>query len=408
MRFNKLFLSIFFLFLLGGVSQAATYYAIQGGGNWNSSSTWAASTGQTVGGAGTPTATDDVIVDGTLTGTVTINATTCVAKSLDATSSAGTINFSSGQKLTVSGNVSLGGTISGTSTLAINATSTITPNGVTFPGVFSIGAVTVTLASDFNVGSLATTGAATLNGAFNLNDAGGLSLVTGGISGTATIVFTGTGTWSGNQLTVSNNVTINTSGTITLSNAQTLNYNTRTFKYISGTVVATGNTLAITGNATFDTNGMNFNNVQLSGNTTTLLSNFQCTGEMHNRTSGTYPSPIFSGAFNITAGSFSLWPTISSVSFTMPAGQTLTVTSTLTIVSIGSFTSTMKSGTSSSSMNLVFSGQPSGQKVSGAIFTDVDASSSPRSIYNWVGGTLTRTAGIYNVNMSNLGGFAIF
>jgi hypothetical protein len=125
-KFLKLFL--FFCFVvLGFTAQKAfafTCTAVAAGGNWNAAATWSGSCNST-----TPQNGDDVVIDGTMTGTVTVNVSTANLKSLDMTGNGGTVAGSSA--ITVTGltattqNVIFDGIISWTGTLNLNpATAT--------------------------------------------------------------------------------------------------------------------------------------------------------------------------------------------------------------------------------------------------------------------------------------------
>jgi hypothetical protein len=88
-------------------------------------------------------------------------------------------------------------------------------------------------------------------------------------------------------------------------------------------------------------------------------------------------------------------------SFTIASGRTITVNSKIGICGAGSinpsFVVTIKASSVSSTCYLVYLGTLTNQLVSGATFTDVDASGSSVAILNWQGGTLTRTSNIINV-----------
>ena len=170
-------LSILFLFVCGKV-EAATYYAINTGSlNWSSSASWATSSNQSTGGAGVPTASDTVFLDA-FSSNITVNTTTCVAASVDATGYTKTWTFTAGEILSVSGNVTFpsgtNGTIAGTGVLDLHTSSTVTPNSITFPGTINSSGGTVTLGGDLTVtGSFTNRGGSagasvTLSGAHNL------------------------------------------------------------------------------------------------------------------------------------------------------------------------------------------------------------------------------------------------
>lgn len=114
------------------------------------------------------------------------------------------------------------------------------------------------------------------------------------------------------------------------------------------------------------------------------------------------------GAYGWTVSNFYINPVgASNRSWTFPASQTLTVTNSIQY--LGQFvnstsTITIKSGTSSTAFNLVYTGTTSNENISEGIFTDVNATGSTATLSNYFGGTLTRTTNITNVNASNIGG----
>lgn len=120
------------LFVFTGKAEAATLYAKTAGGNWSSANTWSNISSAGVDNSGPPAATDDVIFD-IGSGNVTIDTTTCVAKTLTMTGYAGVLTHSSAQILTVSGNITLAaGTYSpadSTANLRMGATGTLTTAG---------------------------------------------------------------------------------------------------------------------------------------------------------------------------------------------------------------------------------------------------------------------------------------
>lgn len=399
---KKIILSIL-LFLFCSTAYATTYYAPTVGVSSWSTAVWATSSDQATGSSGPPTSSDTVILDG-YAGNVTCSTATCATGTYTETGGSsnyiGTLTVSSGDTLTVSGNVTLSSsaTHSGTGTLKFGASSTYISNGDTWPGGWSQGAFTLTIAESETVsGTFTTTGTSVVNGtSLNLNIGGGIALG-GNISGTATLVMNGTGTLSGLD-TISNNFTINTAGTITLNNtAGNWAYSTGTFTYTSGTIINTGNNLQLN-TCTMNAGGMTFGSVSITGSPTiTLLSNFN-TGTLRNNLSGTDSSVTFTGAYNVTVGTLQ-WDGNSANNFILPAGQTLNVTNTFQAFPHGN-TATFKSGTSSSPMYINYTGTVSNEQIVGTAFTDVTATGT--TLYNYAGSTLTRTVNIDNISSSNL------
>jgi hypothetical protein len=111
----------------------ATYYARSTGGNWSANTSWDSTSSSGAGPAGPPIAGDTAIFDSGSTGTITLTAAAACTV-LNMTGHGGTLALSY-NTLIVSGNVTIGGTItaSGAGGIAVNAASTIT-GGVAFPG----------------------------------------------------------------------------------------------------------------------------------------------------------------------------------------------------------------------------------------------------------------------------------
>lgn len=248
----------------------AVYTVANGGGNINAGATY-------VGGIA-PSSTDTIDFTAT-SGQLTVNTNFTIA-GIDFTNYVNTLTMSA--ILSVKGNVTLvaGMTIAGASRLSINATSTITSNGKTWPNAvdfnMTAGSQTVTVADDWNITGTVSflTNIATFNG--NKISVGG-SLTNNTNGGTTLFELVGTGTWTSSGF--KNSLTINTAGTITVSG--TVSYSTGTLTYIAGTVTTTGSTLSVTAASTLDISGINLNNITFGGTiTVTLLSDLNCTGTL--------------------------------------------------------------------------------------------------------------------------------
>src|SRR3989344_4247098 len=256
----------------------AARYFINGGvnSNWSTSGNWSATDGGAASGV-KPASTDDVFF--------TANSPNCTAdtagvgRPLNFAGYASPISMNAG--LTISGSVTLVSamTIAGTSGLTVSATATLTSNGKVWPNALTLnGAVTHTLADNWDVDGLLTFGATStttvING-FQITASAGVtcSSAAGSTSGTTNIILDGTGTFQGSSNTAQlrNNVTINTAGTITIGT--NLVYNTSTFTYTAGTVVTTSSTLTTASSTTFACNGITWDNVALSGVTVTMTFN---------------------------------------------------------------------------------------------------------------------------------------
>lgn len=306
--------------------------------NWNQAGSgttnWSATSGG-AGGASVPTSTDDVTFDGAGGGnsTATISATITV---LSFTVTGGyTSTITHNAVLTVAGNVTLNTsyTIAGSSGLTINATSTITSGGKTWPNAvtFSGALVTKTLVGNFTIlGTLTCSGSSqTINKTTTETlTVGGLT-VSENTNGTIDLYLTG-GTWS--HTAVSNKklgVNLFIQGNVTLG--ATVVYGTNTLTYVSGTVDATTNssTLYVYESCTLDTNGINWNNItlsnQASGGTVTLNSNLSISNTLELLTN----NYTFAGSYGLSCGVFSCTST-SAVTLTLKEAITYTVTSALT------------------------------------------------------------------------------
>lgn len=296
----------------------AARYWVGGNDNWDGTAgtKWATTSGG-AGGAAVPTSADDVFLDnGAGTGNVTITASaTC--KALDCTGYVNTLAGSSALQVNGSIIVVAGMTLSYTGTITVNATSTITSNGQTFPGSFIfLSTITITLADAFVV-----------TGNFTLN-AGGTSLFNGftasiggnfainapfNTASTTSFILNGTGTWSGGGR-VCNNLEINTAGTITISGSPVVGgVAGNVLKYTAGTAVTTGSTLVINGNYTINTGSLVWNNITSGGTgfTATLSSDLLIGG---NLSIGTSQPSAFNGFSVYIGGNLTLSAQISGTS----------------------------------------------------------------------------------------------
>jgi hypothetical protein len=225
---------------------------------------------------------------GLLTGTtsVTLNGTGTWSGSWGG-SSAGTgvyvnLTINTGGTITVSGAVNFLGALTHTagtvvttgSTLELRGPSTLKVSNIIWDNITIVGnSTTITLLGDLTLRGLLTssTGSViTING-YTIYASGGLTIVWSITRGTTNIVLNGTGTWSGSGV-LKNNLTINTNGTITVSGK--VRYDTGTLTYTTGTVVTTGSTLVVAAPATLNTNGIIWDAAILSGGSIGLTSAF--------------------------------------------------------------------------------------------------------------------------------------
>lgn len=430
--FKKLLLTLFSLFICS-IAHATTWYACSGGGNWNGATTWTSVQIDQVGciGAlGNPVAGDTATLNSS-SGNVTISAAAAAA-TIDETGYTGTLAFGTqtltltaasnltGAMTSTSGTISTSGNITLLATptgsfpiIKITGANTLTSGGFTWPGTLNLNvAGNVVLSGNWiNTGLVTYSSTTFLNSTtsetFTVN--GGLTMAANGGAGTATIIAGGgtissTGTGSG----LKNNLIFQGNSTIGL----TLALSAQTTKYVSGSVTVTGSTVVLNGATTFNINGMTLNNLFLSGTIPiTLSSNLTILGTLLNTVNvGTDAggSLTFSGAFNISVGTLTFNNnTGSQMVLTIPAGQTLTVTNAINTYGMTAFTTLIKSDTSSSSAFLNYTGTPANEDISRASFTDIDASGSSQTLYDWFAGTLTRTNKIVSVTAANIGGLFI-
>jgi hypothetical protein len=168
-----------------------------------------------------PTASDGHITTFDATSPAcSLGASNRVCQSFDASAYLNTLSFGT-RSLTVSGNIVLGAsmTITGTGTLIINDTGSITSNGYIVPLSFQFAGTskTYTLQDDLNLGPAA---ALSLNGttALTINNNGSAKVIyagenisssAAGSQGTAKFVMNGTGNLS-NTAAIRNDLEINT------------------------------------------------------------------------------------------------------------------------------------------------------------------------------------------------------
>jgi len=260
----------------------ANRYFINGGvdNNWGSTSNWSTTSGG-AGGSAVPLSTDDVFFDSS-SPNCTVNTSARVAKTLDCTGYTNTITMTQG--ITASGSVTLSAamTIAGSGSLTVNATATLTSNGKTWPNALTPGAVTITLADNWQVGSLtiSSSGGTTT---FNGNQLGMSSLsvtTTRTVNGSSLLLLNGTGTVNVSSGTINCNTTINSSGTVTISS---LIFGSATLTYIAGTVVTTGSAVTFGSTTTFACSGISWNNLTFNTPVTwtgTLSEDLNLTGTL--------------------------------------------------------------------------------------------------------------------------------
>ncbi len=318
----------------------AQKFLVPGGtGNWNSTTNWSLTSGG-VPGAPFPTVLDDVVID---TNSANANLTVNVASaclSFTASNSTGTMTFTS--TLTCSGNFtfSSGMSTSGTGILLVNATATITSNGVSLTGTlrFQTTGTVITLADNWVVGGLGIPGTSNLTVNGNTITCSGSFTLTGNgniFQGTTNIILNGTGSVTNSSTSgtsaIRNNLTINTAGTITISG--NFRYDTGVLTYTAGTVVTTGSSFIMAASTTVNANGIVWNEIVIGATLTLTLQSNLSAGEI----SSASFSLTFAGAYNVTIGNLIQVAGNAVRTFTFVAGQTYTISSIISIT--GTYTS---------------------------------------------------------------------
>ncbi len=294
--------------------------------NWGTSTNWSQGT--------VPTANDGHVTtfDGT-SPACTVNTSVRVCNNLDFTGYTNTITMTFG--ITVSGNITLSSTmiIEGSGGIGINAASTLTSNGKTFPNAvtFSGTTVTYTFADNWTVNGTftSTTTTATWTGS-NLYLAGSFTHTSGTISGTTNLFFNGTGTWSGAG-TLKVNLTINSTASTTMSG--TINYNTGTLTTVIGaTITNSSATITLAAGTTLDNNNVALPSFVCGTSLTlTLLSDANVNSIVCN---GSAAAVAINGLFNCNVRG----------SFTVAVNTNVSGTATLVFTSSGTITVGATSG----------------------------------------------------------------
>jgi hypothetical protein len=397
----KKLLFVFVLLILATPAWAATYYPAAAGGNWTTINTWYTDPGRTTHPAATPTSSVDVLFDSTATGTVTVNGTTCVAKTLVFNNANNKIAFTASQILKVSGNITLksGMSYTGTGILGPTAAGTIASDGVTISGqLYFYTAATYVLNGNAVVTGLVTVGAATvLNWTTNesITCNGGLT-TTAAMSGTATVIVGG-GAISINSAGIANDMTINPNVS-NVSLSANLPYKTGTLTYTAGSKSFTSSprTLSLAGSCTLNVSGHSWFAIQVaSSGTYTLTSDLTTAGTL----SFLSVSPVtFSGASNIQCATLNITAS-AIVVINVVSGQNLTVTTSMTIYPA---TVTIQSTSAGSHFHLIYQGTTANCKVALATITDMDASGSSIPIDLWYGTVGSGCTNVYAVTSANI------
>ncbi len=291
---RKVVVVVILLNVLSWNVNAATYYSRQNG-NWNVNTSWSStSNGGAVGVGLFPVAGDIVIIERNDIITITANAA-CASLQLSSTNAnqAGTVTFSGGYTLTVSGTVTLGmnGNANRNGTINFVNGSQLTAASISFGG-------TGAAPRGQGILNMASGGTLSVGGAITVNTGGGTWT-----PGTGTVELTGINTLPATIFTSFNNLTIN-GGTTSLGAG--INVGGQ-LNVLSGTLDATTRTVNVAGQAAV--NGGNY----LAGTATQtyngglLVAGGSFTGSTGGVTvtnltinSGTFTAP--SGTFNVSSG----------------------------------------------------------------------------------------------------------
>jgi hypothetical protein len=267
----------------------ATLYFRSTGTNWGNAGDWSTAPSPGYAGGSVPLATDDVIFEAA-SGDCIVNGINRVCKTINFTNYINEIQMTFG--ITVSGAITFGALMQvnaiGSGGIGSIVTSTITPNGFTWPNSFTFGGTgqIYTLADNMTIGgSMITGNGGTINGTgYKLRCTGITQGNTSqGSSGTLTIELYGSGTWTGTAaLGWGFNTIINcVSLTITANRIFGFASTSPTLTYTSGAVSCSG--LFLFFNCNLATTGMTFADVRFGGSgvaalPVTLLSNMTVSG----------------------------------------------------------------------------------------------------------------------------------
>jgi len=366
---------------------ATKYFVNGGGGAWNNTLSWSLSSGGG-GGAGVPTASDDVILNAN-SPACTVSTTAGVCLSFTATNY--TSLLTANVNITVSGNLTFGSamTFAGTGTIIVNATATLTSNGVTvgLPLTLISGVSTTwTLGDNFTMNKLFQTQGSTGGLTYTIN--GNILTLLAGASfnggsgssatitnGTTNIVIAGTGTYTIGNGSLRNNVTINAPGQILTF--PTWVYNTGTLTYTAGTINGTP-TWTFNGSVTLDTSSTTIYDmpvlVNISAATVvlTLLSDFRTSRGLTLAAGG-----------NLTINNFSFY--ISGGVFT--PNSSVSGTATIILGGVNGASTVTWSGSSSVRTNITIN-TPGTVTISGTILYSTGTFTYTAGVVNTVGSTI--------------------
>jgi fibronectin-binding autotransporter adhesin len=357
--------------LLGAsMASAVTYYSIATG-NWNANTTWSTTSGGAAAGAGVfPVAGDTVTIERGCT--VTVNAASACASlqlgSAATTTSSGTLTFSGGSTLAVSGAMAIGsnGNAGRTGTITFTSGATLTAGSLALGGPAGTpapGTITMTLGGMLSVG-----GALTVN------------TVTGNTwtPGTGTVVLTATTTLPASIFTSFCNLTINSGAAVTLSQNTTINapgvctVNNGGLLTLGSAVVLSGTgafTLSAGGTLACAHAGGLEGNITTSTKTFDPAANYTYNGGAIQVTGSLLPATVNNLTINNTAGAGTSGVTLSG---------TVTVNGTLTLTS-GKLTTSANQVNVANTSDAAISGGSGSSYVVGALQKSFPSTGNPHA-----------------------------
>ena len=363
----------------------ATRTIANGGGNWNSTSTWTQGV--------VPVAGDAVVATAT-SGQLTVNVSSACA-SIDLTNYTNTLTMTASLSVTSTVTFVAGmNNIGGTAALICTGTATLTSGGKAVPALTLQGAITYTFADDWTVTGVTTVGTSanniTLNGS-NLKCNGNFVVgTTGSVLGTTTIKLIGTMAWSGTG-TVNNNLNFDSGANTVTLNGANLAYGTGTMTYVSGTLNAGTSGILIKSSCTLTLgSSAHLNNLTFSlASTITLGDNLFVDGTL---TFGNV-SCGFLGSFDAQCATLAHSALTGLRTWTLKSSQTLTVTGSITITGVVGTHPLLNASTAGVKAKLTVPVTAT-QSLIYADATDID-SSLGQKIFT-AGGALSNTSNWYN------------
>ena len=384
------------------------HYFRSTGTNWGNTGDWSStpsSSGYTSV-AAVPTVTDDVIFEAASANCI-VNSIGRVCKSITFATYTNTIQMTF--DITVSGAITFGASMNvhttGSGGIGSIVTSTITPNGFTWPNSFTFGGTgqTYTLAGNMTIGgAMITQNGGTINGTGYKLSCTGITQgnTSQGSSGTLTIELYGTGTWTGTAAVGWGFNTIINCVSLTITTGRIFGFASTlpTLTYSGGFVSCSG--LFTFFNCNVSTTGMTFADVRFGGSAVaalpvTLLSNMTVSGYF-----------IIQGNIAVTANGYQV--DISGNLINNQVGVSSGGTTILNLVGTGSISSI---GTVTSWSNPITINSPAGTRTfsgtipyRGNLTYTAGTIVSTGSILNLTTATLTINASGFNLATINLAG----